>query len=111
MFPAVSIVYNESSIDLPTLQFAVEKESSLVNVEATVVGVYEKYAKIVYFFATAEQRDEAKISVTAVNQILGEPVGPVYQIAENVTPPLTLEFGQTVNVTIGPCTLNNTSKQ
>lgn len=107
LYAATSTVYNDNSFNLDELDDLVEYEVDNTGAKAVVFGIYQQYLKFVYFFKTPQLRDAAKSLVATLNGQVGQAVGPMYQVAENVVPPLTLQFGHTVNVTIGPCTLNH----
>ncbi len=108
MFAASSIVQNSNGIELLALSATVDAIINSTRPAAIVVGVYENYVKFVIFFTDDASREAAKNSVSNYMSLLGSAAGPIYQIAENVVPPLNVSFGTTVNVTIGPCTLNAT---
>ncbi len=105
MYFAASLVLRFTSPPaLQQLQKTVTSFLSLDNAPAAlVVGIYETYVKIVTFFKSESDIGAASSDLEDLLLQYGQFVGPAVQPARNVVPPLHLEFGSTVNVTIGPC--------
>ena len=76
----------------------------LINIpgfKATVFGVYDNYIKMTNFWSNLQG---SKKYVQILETLSVQPIGgPFEQIAQNVSPPLKIEYGNTYNVTIDSC--------